>query len=173
MSDKKLSSFLEFEITEDHEPSMEEYGAATKVAHDIGSRLIAYVVCPLCSMHRKMAKNGRSYLQHIKRRGKKKSEIERLEHLLDTGGAIKSSRTRKYNPDKDTRFDTYNLEKAPFISLRVSHGRSSGFKEVEIIKLRNIKEMHEGDQEIVMDLVHQIREQCQKILDYTDKIVED
>jgi len=124
-------------------------------AEEIGSAIeerdtIPFVVCPLCGLHRKMHKTGRDAL-----RRKKIGEIK--------------SRAAVYNPGKDTRFDVVNLEKEPFLSIRVASGRSAGLKEIDMLTLEeaiNSEYRHE-----VILLLKQMRKKAKELLTVIDKLI--
>jgi len=169
---KKISTFLEFE-TEDtsKEKQDSEFGLlrseAKKLQKDLKHK--AYVICPLCGLNRPLNKTGGYYIQKSKAKGKTALILQH--ELRKTRKHIKSERAKKYNPRKYTSFNIVNIEDEPFISVRISLGRGRGFKEVSIIKLSDIPSMPERDKEILIELVGEIREQCQKILDYTEDLI--
>ncbi|MDP2366272.1 MAG: hypothetical protein Q8M94_21170, partial [Ignavibacteria bacterium] len=134
------------------------FGISDKVTKRVGKK-IAFVVCPLCCTSRKLSKTGGYYISRSKTRKPK-----------SIGELIKPPRSRKYNPEKETRFNTYSFDE-PFISIRESGGRGTGFREVEIIKMSDIPKLPKKDQKMLLDLIVELRGHCQKILDYTDKLV--
>lgn len=166
MSDKPISTYLDFDTTDKPD---KDFGISEKVAKKMGKK-IAFVVCPLCGLSRKLTKTGGYYIRQSKIR--KPKLIKDLEEELKRGEKIKSLRSKIYNPQKDTRFNIYSFDE-PFISIRQSNGRGTGFKEIkdEIIKMSDIPKEKKKDREKLLVLVKEIREQCQKILDYTDKLV--
>lgn len=164
MSDKPISTYLDFDI---HDKPDKSFGISEKVAKRVGKK-IAFIVCPLCATSRKLNKTGGYYIRQSKTR--KPKNIRDLEEKLRTGELIKSPRSRTYNPEKNTGFNAYSFDE-PFISLRESNGRGTGFREVEIIKMSDIPKLPKKDQKVLLDLINEIREQCQKILDYTDKLL--
>lgn len=164
MSEKPISTYLDFDTSDKPDKS---FGISEKVAKKVGKK-IAFVVCPCCGMSRKLNKTGGYYIQQSKTR--KPKLISDLEEKLRTGELIKSPRSRTYNPEKNTGFNTYSFNE-PFISIRESGGRGTGFREVEIIKMSDIPKLPKKDQKMLLDLVNEIREQCNKILDYTDKLI--
>lgn len=149
MEDKQISKFLEFEIYDETEPTKEDFGISEKPAKKVGKKL-AFVVCPLCSLSRKLNKTGAYYTGKRKR---KKGTASEYRSLL-------------YNPQKETAFNLYDLENSPFISLRVASGKGYGLPEVEIIKLKDIANLPKKDQKVLFELLEQIKEQCSKIIDY-------
>lgn len=167
MSEKRESIFLDFEFEEEKVPTEEGFGASRKVAKKI--HRIAYLHCPVCGMNRKLNKTGGYYIWKQKQKGGKFDEAK-IKDSLEEGKKIKSSRSKKYNPNKITAFNLYDLKNGPFISLREAQGRKRGIREVEIIKLSDIKKMPERDQIVLRELVSELREQCQKILEFTEDI---
>lgn len=164
MSEKPISTYLDFDTTDKPD---KDFGISEKVAKRMGKK-IAFVVCPLCSMSRKLSKTGGYYIQQSKTR--KPKLVGELEEKLRTGELIKSPRSRTYNTEKETRFNLYSFDE-PFISIRESNGRGTGFKEVEIIKMSDIPKLQKKDQKMLLELIEEIRVQCRKVLDYTDKLV--
>ena len=169
---KKISTFLEFETEDDiREKQDAEFGLlrskAKKLQKDLKHK--AYVICPLCGLNRPLNKTGGYFIQKTKAKGKTALILQH--ELRKTKKYIKSERARKYNPRKYTSFNIVNIEDEPFISIRVSLGRGRGFEEVDIIKLSDIKDFKGQDKEILLELVNEIREQCKRILDYTEDLV--
>ncbi|HDK42282.1 MAG TPA: hypothetical protein ENG87_02800 [Candidatus Pacearchaeota archaeon] len=163
--EKPISTFLDFDLRPDKKDS-EGFGISRKVAKEI--KLVPYVVCPLCGLNRPLHKTGNYYIMRKKAKAK---NIDEFKQKLEEGKYIKSSRSKRYNPNKETRFNLYDLKNGPFISLRQALGRGHGIKEVEIIKLSNIKNMtNTSDRKLLIDIIKEIRVQCKKILDFTEDI---
>jgi hypothetical protein len=168
MNDKKLSTILDFEIKKEKESN--DLGISEKIAHKKQTKEVPYVVCPFCGMNRVLHKNGRYFINRIKSRVE---DIIDIEKRLEQGLEIKSPRSKKYNPNKETRFDIYDLENSPFISLRVnSRGRYSGMEEVRIIRLSDIRKVIPiEDRKEYLELILQLRNSCEEFLSYTNKII--
>lgn len=162
---KKISTFFDFTIKDDkprkQRSDKQEKGAPTWSKH-------AYVVCPLCALNRPLKRTG----TWARNRAKSLTGIARKAwtEKFNTK-ALLSERRRKYNPNIETRFDLYNINEAPFISIREARGRGAGFVEVDMIKFEDIKNASCSDKELLMPLVLQMRDQCFKILKATDDLV--
>ena len=114
--------------------------------------LIPFVVCPLCGLSRKVGKNGRYALI------RKKQGIE--------------SRAIKYNPEKETRFDTVNFFEEPFISFRVRTAGRGGLPEAFGLTIEEaLKNDNEEIREMARDLLTQIKFQAEELLNHINKLI--
>ena len=177
MKNKELSNYLEFE-TED-ESKEEGFGVSKfEVRGTKTGKKIAFVICPLCCNHKKLNKTGAHYIMKLKAADRKDKELKyRLEEGLEIPAR---SRSRKYNPYKHTAYNLMNIEEEPFISIRVRGNGRGGFYELPIsetgkiedgsIRLLDIPKQSKKDREVLLEIVNEIREQCKRILNYTDKI---
>jgi len=68
------------------------------------------------------------------------------------------------------KFGSFSIEDSPFISFKAAMGRK-GFQEQAILRLQDIPELPEGDRAILLPLLRQLKEQCQKVLRAVDGIV--
>jgi hypothetical protein len=173
---KDISTFLDFETIDDTTPSREEMGVdelgvSYTRARKFKGKLLKYLVCPLCGMHRKMFKNGMSFVRKSKARGWGREAVIKD---LQEGRLIKSERSSYYNPSKETGFSSMDLKVMPFISLRRSDGRQSGFSEIEIITFDSIIGISDDtDREVLMGVVKELRDKCKEILEYTEELFGD
>lgn len=178
MKNKELSSYLEFETIDE---SKEEGFGISKydVRGTKTGKKIAFCVCPFCGLHRKLNKTGAHYILKLKAADKKDKELKyRLEEGLEIPARSKS---RKYNPYKHTAYNLINIEEEPFISIRVRGEGRGGFYELPIsetgrvedgsIRLLDIPKQSKKDREMLLEIVDEIREQCKRFLDFTDKIL--
>jgi len=106
---------------------------------------IAFIVCPLCCKHRPLRRTG---IYRALRRIKKETR----------------SRANIYNPERKVTFDSFDIDKSPFISLRVSLGKAKGFKEVGVIPLSDVNKLSDTDKKIITPLIRQLDKQCRKII---------
>lgn len=180
MKDKKLSSYIEFETVEE---SKEEGFGISKydVRRTKTGKKIAFCVCLLCGMHKKLNKTGANYILKLKAADRKDKE---LKYKLEEGLEIPArSKSKKYNPYKHTAYNLINIEEEPFISIRVRGNGKGGFYELPIsetgrveegsIRLSDIPKQSKKDREMLLEIVDEIREQCKRILDYTDKLIKE
>jgi len=129
---------------------LNELGIAKKKAEKLTG--IAFIVCPLCCRHRPL---GRTGIYRVLRRIRKKTR----------------SRADIYNPERKLTFDSFDIDKSPFISLRVNLGRAKGFKEVAIIPLSDVGKLSGADKKIIMPLIRQLNKQCKNIIKVTSELL--
>jgi len=115
---------------------------------------ISYIVCPLCSFSRPLRRTG----------------IHRIRTLKQGSKRTQTARSRLYNPDKALRFDLFDVDSSPFVSIRVSQGKR-GFVEKAIIRFKDIARLPESDKEILVPLLKQIKNQCTKTLEVLKDLV--
>ncbi len=112
---------------------------------------IPYIVCPLCGLHRKLFKNGRYAIIRKK--------------------ALKAnSRSVKYNPEKETRFDIVNIKDEPFISIRERLNGRGGLYEIRTLTIKEALEDPEYS-DIARELLSQIKEQIERIKQEIDTLL--
>lgn len=129
--------------------------ALKKLGFDV-VKTVPYVVCPLCALSRPL----------------RRSEIHKARLRQRYERKTQSERSKLFNPNKEIAFDLFDVENGPFISIRVSQGRR-GFTEKAIITFRDVKNLPERDQEVLLPLIKQIRAQCKEILKATDDLIDD
>jgi hypothetical protein len=162
------------------EVTVEDFGVSREETRRLqrSVKLKAYVICPLCGLHRPVHKTGTFFLRELKRKaGKKGLSAETTERVITSAvmelrsGRFVSSRARIYNPEKETAFNKVNVEKEPFIVLKASRGKGGGFEEVYGIRIDEIeKKLSESDKEVVYKFIDEIEEQCNRVMSIIKRI---
>jgi hypothetical protein len=147
---KRPSIFYDLSIPSEREKALRRVGVKIEKAVTV----VSYIVCPLCCKSRPLRRTGIHRLRTLKQ-GSKKTQAER---------------SRLYNPDKELRFDLFDIENSPFVSVRVSQGRR-GFIEKAIIRFQDIARLPEKDREILLPFLRQIKNQCTKTLEVLKDLV--
>lgn len=173
------TSFLRLEMDDEKEiaPKDEGFGLSD-IKHKRRSKIrhMSYIVCPLCCLNRPLNRTG-SYSRMTQKRKSFKEYKDEYRIGADgkttekTGKKIQR-RSAKYNPNGETRFDLYDTENAPFISVRqyLGAGVKSGISEVAIVTLEGVKGLTKGDKEMVLPLIQQLRAKCKEILKATEDV---
>ena len=166
---KNRSTFLDFKYKEDKKKS-EGFGLTyekhkAKDVKKIGIedkelKLVPYIVCPICCRNQPLNRTG-TFRRNINKRSKKRDTKT---------GETKDFRSVVYNPNKETTFGKFDFENAPFISIRQVTG-ANGIIEVDIITLKQVKNMSANDKVKIIPIIEAIRNSCEKILGYTDELV--
>jgi len=147
---KKVSTFLDFELKTTKKEVLDEFGISKKKARKITA--VPFVLCPLCALSRPLRRTGAYHRVIAKGKGKR------------------GERAKEYNPELKTTFDKFDLENAPFISIRKPMGRGKGIPEIAIIRFQDIPKLPEADKEIILPLIKQIQEKCMEVLNYIDEL---
>lgn len=171
MSKRPATTFFEFEYKKDKK-KVEELGLTytkQKAAEvkknpieDKERKRIPYILCPICCRNQPLNRTG-VYRRNIKKvKGKKDSKKPKEGNV--------ELRSVKYNPDKETSFGKFDFINSPFISIREATG-SEGILEVEIITIKQVKNMSTGDKVKIIPIINAIRDSCFKTLELTEGLV--
>lgn len=171
MSKRPATTFFEFEYKKDKK-KIEELGLTyTKQKagevkktpiEDKERKRIPYVLCPICCRNQPLNRTG-VYRRNIKKVKGKKDYKKPKEGNVEL-------RSIKYNPDKETSFGKFDFANSPFISIREATG-SEGILEVEIITIKQVKNMSAGDKAKIIPIINAIRDSCLKTLELTDGLI--
>jgi len=112
------------------------------ISETAGLTIVPFVVCPFCC----------------------------FSHPLRRSGKYRTVGTRRGDNYESFAFNLFDINSSPFISIRTAMGRK-GFQEKAILRLQDIPELPEGDRAILLPLLRQLKEQCQKVLRAIDGIV--
>ena len=171
MSKRPTTTFFEFEYKKDKK-KIEELGLTytkqkavdikkTKI-EDKERKRIPYILCPICCRNQPLNRTG-VYRRNIKKVSGKKDYKKPKEGNVEL-------RSVKYNPDKETSFGKFDFANSPFISIREATG-SDGILEVEIITIKQVRNMSPVDKAKIIPIINPIRDSCFKTLELTEGLI--
>ena len=158
----KGSSFFDLETKQTRKKKTKELGLVV----DKEVTELEFLVCPICCMSKPLKRSGAWSRRKAKQNFHKKLQKDEDMFLVEDK---MSARRRHYNPNAEVRFDLFNVEDSPIISIREARGGKGGFKEVRVIPLASLGSASDDKSGKYLEIVGQLRAKCLEIVEEIDK----